>query len=501
MVQLLGPDQKDAVSLVHRQFVHHPSEGAAVAVEDAPAAASERNTDIAERVRTLRLEKEDLIKTPRHRWRGALLVLLLVGLGSSAVYGYTQGWRLPQLRAAPELETLPAARERALEILLDTTGYVAARHIVKVNPRVPGTVMELAIEEGQRVRKGDVLARLDDGQYRADLDQARAALSAAQAALAEAKLGARDEEIARARALLAQAEAQRELARSQLRRAQKLKNTISPAELERSQALAREAEAAVTQAAEGLKLLQRGPRPERLAALAAEVDRAKALVAKAQYFFDGTQIRAPSDGTVLQKSVELGETVRAEALAGNNFCTLANLDQLQVEIDVQERDLASLRVGQPCLVLPEAYPDREYQGRVEWMSPIYNRQRGVRRVKIEITKPDELLAPDMNCRVQVLEKAPAAEADKVVRLPVEAVRNEGDKRFVWLLNDGVARRRDVTVGTASQGKIEIRAGLGDGETVLLPESQPLIDGQPVRVRAKGSTGKVSRFKSRGRTTS
>ncbi len=500
MVQLLGPDQKDAVSLPHRAFAHQNMEAAAVAIEESPPASSNRSA-ITERVRALRLEKQELMGSPRRRWRGVCLFLLLIGLGSSAVYGYTQGWKIPQLRSAPEMETLPAARERALDILLDTTGYVAARHLVKVNPRVPGTVVELAIEEGQRVCKGDLLARLDDGQYRADLDQARAALSAAQAALAEAKLGAREEEVARARALLAQAEAQRQLAGSQLRRAEKLKNTISPAELERAQAMAREAEAAVTQAREGLKLLQRGPRPERIAALTAEVDRAKALMAKAQYFFDGTQIRAPSDGTVLQKSVELGETVRAEALAGNNFCTLGNLDQLLVEIDIQERDLASIRVGQPCLVLPEAYPDREYQGRVEWMSPVYNRQRGVRRVKIEIVKPDNLLAPDMNCRVQILEKAPPAESDKVVRLPAEAVRSEGNTRFVWLLDDGVARRRDVKLGASAEGKVEIRAGLDGGETVLLPESQPLIEGQSVRVRSKAAAGKVSKFKPRGRATS
>jgi len=249
----------------------------------------------------------------------------------------------------------------------------------------------------------------------------------------------------------------------------------------------------VAQAREGVKLLERGPRPERLAAMAAEVDRAKALVAKAEYFFDGTQIRAPVDGTVLQKSVELGESLRNEALAGNSFCTLADLTQLQAEIDIQERDLAAIRVGQPCLVIPEAYPDREYVGRLEWMSPVYNRQRGVRRVKIEITKPDELLAPDMNCRVQVLSKAPPAESAKVVRLPVDAVRGEGNTQFVWLFEDGVARRREVRLGSSADGKVEIREGLKEGETVLLPGDQPLSEGQTVRVRAKASPARKAKF--------
>jgi HlyD family secretion protein len=456
---------------------------------------AERSTTISQRVQSLRLEKQGLVKQPRRRWPTWLVVAVLA-LGTSGVYGFTQGWKLPSAKASPELETLTATRDRALDILLDTTGYIAARHIVKVNPRVPGTVIELKIEEGHRVRKGDVLARLDDGQYRADLDQARAALASAQAALAEAKLGAREEEISRARALLSQAEAQRELARSQLKRAEKLKSTISPAELERAQAMSHEAEAGVAQAQQGVKLLERGPRPERLAALQAEVDRAKALVSKAEYFFDGTLIRAPLDGTILQKSVELGESLRTEALAGNGFCTMADLSHLQAEIDIQERDLAAIRVGQPCLVIPEAYPDREYVGRLEWMSPVYNRQRGVRRVKIEIVKPDELLAPDMNCRVQVLRSAPGPESARTVRLPAEAVRGEGNQRFVWLYEEGEAHRRDVRVGATADGKLEIREGLEGGETVLIPGEAAIVDGQDVRVRLRTPTGKLPRIKPR-----
>jgi HlyD family secretion protein len=450
------------------------------------AAAGRTRSAMAERVRELRLEKHELIRQPRRRRPGWLTIVVLL-LAVLSVAGYRRGWKLPTGPAAPEMETLVVARERPLEILLDTTGYLAAEHVVKVNPRVPGMVTELKIEEGQRVRKGDLLARLDDGQFRADLDQARAALAAAQAALAEAKLGSREEEVGRARAVLTQAEAHEELARSQLQRAETLRTTISPAELERAQAAAHEARAAVLQAREGLKLLERGPRQERIAALVAEADRAKALVAKAEYFFEGTEIRAPQDGIVLQKSAELGESLRAEALAGNGFCTLADLGQLQAEIDIQERDLAAIRVGQPCLVIPEAYPDHEYLGRLEWMSPIYNRQRGVRRVKIDILKPDELLAPDMNCRVQILSREPGTDSAKVVRVPVDAVQGEGPTQFVWLYDDGVARRRDVRLGESAEGKVEIREGLAGGETLLLPGQQALTDGQSVRVRDKSPT--------------
>lgn len=450
---------------------------------------------MAERVRSLRLEKKDLFSTP-HRGRSWLWLVIAALLLGGATLGYSQGWKLPTLKASLELETVPAVKERPLDILLDTTGYIAANHNVKINPRVPGMVMQLAIEEGQRVRKGDVLARLDDGQYRADLDQARAGLKAAEAALAEAKLGAREEEIAKARAALRQAEAARDLARRQMERSEKIKATIAPAEYERAASTLSQAEAAVTQAEEALKLLRRGPRAERLAALAAEVDRAKALVSKAEYFVDATQIRAPLDGTVLQKSVELGEMVRADTMATTSFCTLADLSQLEAEIDIQERDLAGIRVGQPCLVTPEAYPDHEYAGRLSWLSPMYNRQRGVRKVKIQIEKPDELLAPDMNCRVQVLRSGPLPGSATLVKLPVEAVRGEGNTQCVWLYEDGVARRREVRLGATSDGKVEIREGLKGGETVLLPGAASLADGQDVRLKAKAPAAKGVKLKER-----
>lgn len=436
---------------------------------------------IAEGVRALRLEKQP-VSAPRRTGRALWLTLALLALLGGGAYAYSQGWNLPAVKSAVELDTLPVVKERLLDILLDTTGYVSAERIVKVNPRLPGMVVELNIAEGQRVEKDALLARLDDEQYRADLDQARAAVKSAEAALAEAKLGARDEEIARAKAALRQAEVACDLTRRHHQRAETIRSTIAPAEYDRVVAAAREAEAAVAQAQQAVKLLEQGPRAERLAVLAAEAERAKALVAKAEYFIDATQIRAPLAGTVLSKSVELGEIIRGETMTGTSFCTLADLEHLEAEIDIQERDLAAIRLGQPCLIIPEAYPDREYSGRLEWLAPVYNRQRGVRRAKIEIEKPDALLAPDMNCRVQVLRSAPGSA--ELVRLPLEALAGEGSTQYVWLLDDGVARRRDVRVGNAADGKVEIREGLAGGETLLLPGDVTLSDGQPVRAKSK-----------------
>jgi RND family efflux transporter MFP subunit len=461
------------------------SDVAGVATEEpAPALMSDR-------VRALRLNKAQVLtrRPRRKRWLALLLLVLLAG-GGLYLYRLKAGRGL--LANEMEVDAVAATYQRPLDIVLDATGYVITHSVVKISPRVPGVVAELHVEEGQKVHKGDLLARLDDGQYRADLDQAKAILASAQAQYEEARRGTRREDLRKARAALAQAEAQQELQAKDLVRAKQLQGTISPAEYDRTEAAQLQAKASADQFREALHLLELGPREERLAALAADVENAKALVAKAQFFYDGTRITSPVNGTVLQRSVELGEMLHMETIAGS-MCTIADLNTLEAEVDVQERDLAELRTGQPCLITTEAYPDREYRGRVQWFAPVYNRQRGVRRIKIAIVAPDELLSPDMNCRVQVLKSAPPANAGQVVHLPQKAILDAVDAvdgatgKIAFVCDNGVARRRPVQIGTISGGKVEVLKGIQPGDIVLIPGDKALEDGQRVRPRMKQKT--------------
>ncbi len=439
---------------------------------------------MSERVQALRLDKGQVIggpgRTGRRRWLIGLILLAGVLVG---FYAYYSGKVGGDAASAYEVDAVTVASAAPVKIILDTTGYVIACRLVKVSPRIPGTIVQLNVEEGRHVAEGDVLARLDDGQYLADLNQAKAGLALVQARLDELRKGSREEDIHQARAALEQAKRRHELTVKDFARAELLKDTISEAEYDRIQSNRLEAEANVEQLTHALRLVERGPRKEQITASAAEVEQAKAALAKARFFYDGTKIVAPVSGTVLKRSVELGEMVRPESLTTSLF-TIADLSELEAEIDIQERDVAEVRIGQPCLISTEAYPDRQYRGRLEWLSPIFNRQRGICRAKIKFLDTDERLAPDMNCRVKVLKQSSEAKPGDTIRIPRQAIVREAGRTFVYVLDGEVARRRVVRIGDSSGDAVEIREGLHSGEVVLLPGKRALSDGQTVQPRHK-----------------
>lgn len=394
-------------------------------------AAEDRTLRISERVQTLRLEKTpDDLRRRRRRWPWLLLLLLILGVGATLAY---QSDVLRGLSGPVEVESVIVTRTQPPDVVLDTTGNVVAPVTVQITPQVSGRVVELNLEVQKKVRKDELLLRIDDQQYRAELEQATAMLSEAQARL--------------------------DRLTKELKRAEGLKDVIPPAEYDQIEAGRREAQAGV--------------------------EKAEALVRKAQVFHGWTRICSPIDGTVLQRSVELGEIILIQpGVFAKSIASIADLRQLEVEIEIQERDLAAIRVGQDCLVTPDAYPDRQYRGRLDRLAPTLSRERGSRQANIVLTQPDDWLAANMNCRVQVLREAPPKTKPNVARIPQEAVVLEGERPFVFVAHDGTAQRRSVRLGAAERGAIEVLEGLTDGEEVLLPGDRDLEEGQRVRTRPR-----------------
>jgi len=449
---------------------------------EAASRASER-AEMAERVRALRLDDSE-VPAPPGRGRRWFWAIAMVLASAAVLFGFREHvsrWASELFSRVREVDSITVTFESSVEVVLDTTGYVMAGTMGKVSAGIPGTIIELTADEGDKVTAGQVLGRLDDTQYRADLEQAEAGLALAQARLDEALEGARQEDVEQARAALAQAEAARELASKQLDRARQLGDTLAPAEFDRIEAGHEEAVARVEQLTQALRATEAGPRREQIDALEAEVERAEALVEKARYFVRCTGLVAPIAGTITERSATLGESVLPEAIM-NSLFVIADLGELDAEIDVQEQDLAEVRLEQPCVVTIEAYPDREYAGRLNWFSPVFNRQRGVCRAKVRILDPDEKLMPDMNCRVRVLREESPDGLRQIARLPAEAVVRRPDGAFVYVLDVKVARRRSVELGPAADGKVEVSDGLRSGELVLLPGREPLADGEPVHLR-------------------
>jgi multidrug efflux pump subunit AcrA (membrane-fusion protein) len=436
---------------------------------------------MSERVMALRLDKGNVVSPPRHRRKWWLLLFcLLLAIG---IYAYSTRPAISSLLPARQMDAITLVAEDPVPAVLSTTGYVVARSVANISPRVPGTVVEVNFEEGQPVRKGDLLVRLDDTQFLADLNGAKATLAATQARLDELRKGAREVELLQAQSSVDQAEARRKMLETEYRRLETLAGSISPSELNRARAGFEEARAILEGAQHALKLLQLGAREERILAVEGEVATAKAAVDRAQYLYDGTNLRAPVSGTVIERTIEVGEVLRfdTQTLTAST-CKIADLEHLEIEIDIPERDIAGIRLGQKCRITTEAYPDRQYAGQLDWLAPVYINQRGVRQAKITITNADDKLAPDMNCQVQIYNEAPPDDQAKIVRVPAAAVQRQAQDAFVYVLVGDAARRRQVELGSQKDDTIEVVGGLANGETVLLFGDEPPRDGQRVKAR-------------------
>jgi HlyD family secretion protein len=270
--------------------------------------------------------------------------------------------------------------------------------------KVPGRVVERLISEGDRVKAGQLVARLDDVEQQEQLALRRAELAGAEASLAALVAGSRPQEIAAAEATLRSAEADRDRARLDCTRQTELrgKDAIADRELEASQAQLKVAEARTAEAAERLQLVREGPRAEDIAQGRARVDQARAAVALAGTQLDNTRLVSPLTGVVLSHNIEPGEFVSA----GTPIVTVADTAHVWVRAYVNQTDLGRLRLGQKVGVRTDTFPDKTYEGTVGFIASeaeftpktvqtTKERVKLVFRVKIDLANPDDELKPGM----------------------------------------------------------------------------------------------------------
>jgi multidrug resistance efflux pump len=298
------------------------------------------------------------------------------------------------------------------EIALESKGYVIPAHQILVSPQVGGRLLRLFVEEGMRIKKDDLLGEIESTEFTADYARATATLELNRARLKELEAGNRPEEIDQARADLAEAEAQLAQLDAEYVRAKTLinSNVITKQDFEviesRFQALQRR----IQRLKLAVKLAEDGPRIERVESARAEVKQAEADVAKAKWRLDNCRILAPISGTVLKKNAEEGNIVNPVAFNGSfSICDVADLSDLEVSLDIQERDVSRVFKGQVCRIRADAYPDRVYAGTVSRLMPIADRAKGAVPVRVKLTVPaDEegvYLKPEMGAVVAFLNPA------------------------------------------------------------------------------------------------
>ncbi len=411
-------------------------------------------------------------------------ILLFVLLGAARfIYA--------RLNAATEVDIVRVRAASVLSggegnVILNATGYIVAAHKIELAAKVVGKVSWIGVDKADKVKSGQVLVRLEDDEYRANVLSAQGNLEMLKAKLAEAEHGSRPEEIAKAKADLDQARADQVNARVSLDRTRGLvgEKIMAQQALDDAQARYDSAVAKVASFDRAYELVRLGPRQEEIDALRAQVSQAKGTLDYAQVQLDNTVIRAPIDGTILERNVEKGEFVTTGFVgdkgAKGYVVSIANLRDLEVELDINQNDFAKLGGKQPGVVTTDAYPDRKYQGAITEISPEANRQKATVQVKVKILEPDDYLRPEMNASVAFFspEKpgAKPAESKPIVTVPASAVRDGA----VFVVVGGKAVRRTIKVGgTASQG-VQVAEGLIGGEDVIANPPANLKDGQKVK---------------------
>ena len=374
-------------------------------------------------------------------------------------------------------------------VILNATGYIIAAHKIELAAKVVGKVSSINVEKGDKVKAGQVLVRLEDDEYRARLLESQGQLETLKARLAQAEHGSRPEEIAKAKADVEQAIADRENARVTLERARGLvqDKVMAKQTLDDAQARYEGAAAKVASLERASDLVRLGPRQEEIDALRAQVSQAQGTLNYAQVQLDNTVIRAPIDGTILERNVEKGEFVTTGFVgdkgAKGYVVSIADLHDLEVELDINQNDFAKLSATQPGVVTTDAYPDRKYQGVIHEISPEANRQKATVQVKVKVVNPDSYLRPEMNASVAFYSnEKPSegqAESKSIVTVPASAIKENG----VFVVVGGKAVRRSVKVaGTTAQG-VQVTEGLIGGEDIVSNPPSDLKDGQKVRAKA------------------
>ncbi len=372
-------------------------------------------------------------------------------------------------------------------VILNATGYIIAHHTIEVAAKVVGKVAWIGVEKGDHVKQGQVLVRLENDEYRARLLESQGQLDNLKAHLAELENGSRPDEIARAKADVEQAKA--DLANSDitLKRTRDLaaQGVLSKQQLDDAQAKYDGNAARVASLQRTYDLAKLGPRREEIEAARAQVAQAQGTLDYAKTQLDDTVITAPVSGTILDRNVEKGEFVTTGFVgdkgAKGYVVSLADLDDLEVELDINQNDFAKLGPHTRAIITTDAYPDRKYQGYIYEISPEANRQKATVQVKVKVSSPDSYLRPEMNASVAFLgdEKAGAggaAPASAMVIIPASAVRDNA----VFIVEEGKAVRRTVRVsGTTAQG-VQVDSGLIGGEDLIVNPPAELKDGQRVR---------------------
>ncbi len=397
----------------------------------------------------LKIDKTPMAARPARHWSrrywpvGPVLVVVLLILYFSGV-----------LKPAATVQVVSVQRTYPSQAftLLNASGYVVAQRKAAVASKATGRLVWLGVEEGSRVRKGDVLARIENDDVVAQQAQAEANLRNSRTVLEQTKAELHDARLSfgRVRSLLSE-------------------GIVSKSDYDSSEARYRKAKAAVAGAEAGI------------GASAALLDAARVAVGF-------TLIRAPFDAVVLTKNADVGDIVTPLGAAANSkaaVVTVADMGSLQVEVDVSESNLAQVRQGAPCEIQLDAIPDTRFRGAVHMIVPTADRSKATVLVKVRFLDTDRRILPEMSAKVALLSR-PVASGDRQPRTTVNpaAVVVRGGRKVVFLVKKDRVEETPVILGPEAGDLVEVVSGVKAGDRVVVKPEEGLRDDSRIKVAEK-----------------
>lgn len=394
----------------------------------------------------LRIDKSQAAAAPGKRRKSVywILALLFIVLVSGLYLG---GFIAPAKTV--EVTSVSLMYPAQTFTTLNASGYVVAQRKAAVASKVTGRLIAMLVEEGSKIKKGQVLARLENDDTMAAVDQAEANLNASRFNLKQAQAEFHDAELNynRNKQLMAD-------------------GLISQSIFDSSDARYKKASASVD-------------------AAGAAVRAQDAALRSAQVSLEYTLVRAPFDAVVLTKNADAGDIVTpigAAANAKSAVVTIADMDSLQVEADVSESGLHNVTVGQPCEIQLDAFPDSRFSGELYMIVPTADRSKATVLVKVRFIEKDDRILPEMSAKVAFLSRQiKSGEQDPRMVINPAAVVDRNGRKTVFLIKDDRLVEKEITTGEMLGDMVQVSAGLNAGDRVVLKPSAKLKDKDRVKI--------------------
>ena len=401
--------------------------------------------DLKDELASLKIDRDP--PKPRRWGMWIFLLLLLAAVSAAGMYVARNKQTLTNFTAI-EVEPVQVSVQTtsgpsAGTPILTASGYLVARHQSVISSKIQGRLSGLYVEEGSYVKQGQVIARLEDTDYKASISKAKADIEYAKANLAE---------------MQRQAGLQEGLYKAKV---------VSQDALDSANSRVRIAQATLAQSEAALQMQET--------------------------LLTFTEIRAPFDGIVVKKMTEVGESV-APIPPGVNISTssgaivaIADMNSLEAEVDVNESNVGQLKQGDPAEINVQAIPNHLYKGVLRQVIPTADRTKATVQVKVSILDKDQLIKPEMSTNVTFLEPAKKGDAKdaapvRLVTVPKDAVISKNGKQVVYVIDDNKAHEVAIVTGNELKGQVIIKSGLVGSETLVGNPPQKLADGSAVKIK-------------------